>query len=42
MVIHAAVHIHGSDVRIDLEGSSDLVEWGCNVVHNFNDDYSFL
>ena len=42
IVIHAAVHVHGSDIRVDLEGSSDHVDWGGNVVYNFTYAYVYM
>jgi N-methylhydantoinase B len=33
--IRCAVTIDGSDITIDLTGSSGQVDWGGNVVYNF-------
>jgi N-methylhydantoinase B len=42
VVIRAAVHIKGSDILVDLEGSSPQVDWGGNVVLNFSYAYVFM
>jgi N-methylhydantoinase B/oxoprolinase/acetone carboxylase alpha subunit len=39
IVIKAAVEVKGSDIIIDLEGSSPQVDWGGNVVYNFTYAY---
>ena len=39
VVIRCAVHIDGSDITVDLSGSSPQVEWGGNVVYNFTYAY---
>jgi N-methylhydantoinase B len=39
VVIEASVEINGSDVIVDLEGSSPQVDWGGNVVFNFTYAY---
>ena len=42
IVIQAKVEIRGSDIIVDLEGSSDQVDWGGNVVFNFTYAYVFM
>jgi N-methylhydantoinase B len=42
LVIRAAVEIKGSDVLVDLAGSSGQVNWGGNVVFNFTYAYVFM
>jgi N-methylhydantoinase B len=42
IVIKAAVHVEGSDIMVDLEGSSPQVDWGGNVVFNFTYAYVFM
>ncbi|MBI2753180.1 MAG: hydantoinase B/oxoprolinase family protein [Betaproteobacteria bacterium] len=39
VVIRCAVEIAGSDIRVDLTGSSPQVDWGGNVVYNFTFAY---
>ncbi len=39
VVIKTAVTISGSDIRVDLTGSSPQVDWGGNVVYNFTYAY---
>ena len=39
VVIRAAVEVRGSDVVVDLGGSSGQVDWGGNVVFNFTYAY---
>jgi N-methylhydantoinase B len=39
VVIRCAVEIAGSDIHVDLSGSSPQVEWGGNVVYNFSFAY---
>jgi N-methylhydantoinase B len=39
IVIRCAVSIAGSDITIDLSGSSPQVDWGGNVVYNFTYAY---
>ena len=39
IVIKAAVEVKGSDIIVDLEGSSPQVDWGGNVVYNFTYAY---
>ncbi len=42
VVIKAAVEIKGSDIMVDLSGSSPQVNWGGNVVYNFTYAYVFM
>ncbi len=42
VVIRAAVHVKGSDILVDLDGSSPQVDWGGNVVLNFSYAYVFM
>jgi N-methylhydantoinase B len=42
IVIQAQVEIKGSDILVDLEGSSGQVNWGGNVVFNFTFAYVFM
>ncbi len=42
VVIKAAVEVKGSDIMVDLEGSSPQVDWGGNVVYNFTYAYVFM
>jgi N-methylhydantoinase B len=42
VVIQAAVEVKGSDIVVDLEGSSGHVGWGGNVVYNFTYAYVFM
>ncbi len=39
VVIECAVRVRGSDIVVDLEGSSPQVDWGGNVVLNFTFAY---
>jgi N-methylhydantoinase B len=39
IVIRAAVEVKGSDIIVDLDGSSSQVDWGGNVVYNFTYAY---
>jgi N-methylhydantoinase B len=39
IVIKAAVRVRGSDILVDLDGSSPQVNWGGNVVYNFTYAY---
>jgi len=39
VVIRAAVEVKGSDITVDLDGSSPQVDWGGNVVYNFTYAY---
>ncbi len=40
--IKVAVEVKGSDIVVDLEGSSPQVDWGGNVVYNFTYAYVFM
>jgi len=42
VVIKAAVEVKGSDITVDLGGSSPQVHWGGNVVYNFTYAYVFM
>jgi N-methylhydantoinase B len=42
VVIKAAVEVRGSDIVVDLAGSSPHVRWGGNVVFNFTYAYVFM
>jgi hypothetical protein len=42
VVIKAAVKVEGSDITVDLAGSSGHVDWGGNVVYNFTYAYVFM
>jgi N-methylhydantoinase B len=42
IVIQASVEVRGSDIIVDLEGSSPQVNWGGNVVFNFTFAYVFM
>jgi N-methylhydantoinase B len=42
VVIQAAVEVKGSDIMVDLGGSSPQVHWGGNVVYNFTYAYVFM
>jgi N-methylhydantoinase B len=42
IVIQARVEIKGSDILVDLAGSSGQVHWGGNVVYNFTYAYVFM
>jgi N-methylhydantoinase B/oxoprolinase/acetone carboxylase alpha subunit len=42
LVIKAAVEVKGSDITVDLDGSSSQVNWGGNVVFNFTYAYVFM
>jgi len=42
VVIKAAVEVKGSDITMDLDGSSPQVNWGGNVVYNFTYAYVFM
>ena len=42
IIIEAKVEIKGSDIIVDLEGSSGQVNWGGNVVFNFTYAYVFM
>ena len=42
MIIQAAIEVKGSDIIVDLDGSSPQVNWGGNVVFNFTYAYVFM
>jgi N-methylhydantoinase B len=42
VVVKAAVEVKGSDITVDLNGSSPQVHWGGNVVYNFTYAYVFM
>lgn len=42
VVIKVAVEVKGSDIVVDLAGSSPQVDWGGNVVYNFTYAYVFM
>ena len=42
VVIKVAVEVKGSNILIDLDGSSPQVDWGGNVVFNFTYAYVFM
>jgi len=42
VVIKASVKVKGSDITVDLAGSSPHVNWGGNVVFNFTYAYVFM
>ncbi|HEY3277975.1 MAG TPA: hydantoinase B/oxoprolinase family protein [Syntrophorhabdaceae bacterium] len=42
ILINAKVEVRGSDILVDLEGSSGHVNWGGNVVFNFTYAYVFM
>ncbi|MEN6617231.1 MAG: hydantoinase B/oxoprolinase family protein [Syntrophorhabdus sp.] len=42
IIIEAKVEIKGSDIIVDLDGSSGQVNWGGNVVFNFTFAYVFM
>jgi len=42
IIIQAKVEIKGSDILVDLDGSSGQVDWGGNVVFNFTYAYVFM
>jgi len=42
VVVKAAVEVKGSDITVDLAGSSPHVQWGGNVVYNFTYAYVFM
>ncbi|MFH0844698.1 MAG: hydantoinase B/oxoprolinase family protein [Pseudomonadota bacterium] len=39
VIIKMAVEVQGSDIMVDLDGSSPQVDWGGNVVYNFTYAY---
>ena len=42
VVIKVAAEVKGSDIMVDLDGSSSHVDWGGNVVYNFTYAYVFM
>jgi N-methylhydantoinase B len=42
ILIRVAVQVKGSDIIVDLDGSSPQVDWGGNVVYNFTYAYVFM
>jgi N-methylhydantoinase B len=42
VVIKVAVEVRGSDITVNLDGSSSHVDWGGNVVYNFTYAYVFM
>ncbi len=42
IILQAAVTVQGSDIVVDLAGSSPQVDWGGNVVYNFTYAYVFM
>jgi len=42
IVIKVAITVDGSDIEVDLGGSSPQVDWGGNVVFNFTYAYVFM
>jgi N-methylhydantoinase B len=42
IVIQASIEVRGSDIIVDLDGSSPQVNWGGNVVFNFTFAYVFM
>jgi len=42
IIIQAKVEVRGSDIIVDLDGSSGQVNWGGNVVFNFTFAYVFM
>ncbi len=42
IIIQAKVEVKGSDIIVDLDGSSGQVTWGGNVVYNFTYAYVFM
>ncbi|MBM4423916.1 MAG: hydantoinase B/oxoprolinase family protein [Chloroflexi bacterium] len=39
LVVRCAIEVKGSDIHVDLSGSSPQVDWGGNVVYNFTYAY---
>ncbi len=39
LIIKCAIEVAGSDIKVDLSGSSPQVDWGGNVVYNFTYAY---
>ncbi|MBU1744561.1 MAG: hydantoinase B/oxoprolinase family protein [Proteobacteria bacterium] len=42
ILIQAKIEVKGSDISVDLAGSSGQVNWGGNVVYNFTYAYVFM
>lgn len=42
IIINAKIEIRGSDIVVNLDGSSGQVKWGGNVVYNFTYAYVFM
>ncbi len=42
IIIQAKIEVKGSDISVDLSGSSGQVNWGGNVVYNFTYAYVFM
>jgi N-methylhydantoinase B len=42
IIIKVSVEVKGSDITVDLDGSSPQVDWGGNVVYNFTYAYVFM
>jgi len=42
LVIRCAIEVAGSDIHVDLTGSSPQVDWGGNVVYNFTFAYAHM
>ena len=42
IIIKVSVEVRGSDITVDLDGSSPQVDWGGNVVYNFTYAYVFM
>lgn len=42
ILIEAKIEVKGSDINVDLAGSSGQVNWGGNVVYNFTYAYVFM
>ncbi|MCX5832099.1 MAG: hydantoinase B/oxoprolinase family protein [Deltaproteobacteria bacterium] len=42
IIIQAKIEVKGSDISVDLTGSSGQVNWGGNVVYNFTYAYVFM
>ena len=42
VIIRASVQVTGSEIIVDLDGSSPQVDWGGNVVFNFTYAYVFM
>jgi N-methylhydantoinase B len=42
VILKIAVNVNGSDILVDLDGSSPQVDWGGNVVFNFTYAYVFM